>query len=192
VSAADISVYKKLAPVTFTGYDRLELRTTIKGMLKNGKETDTLVKNDEGEVMIRGKDSLDVYLAKKIITAISRGFKVKEAMKLTKEDYVLEVINIHDVVGDSKKTVARVKSRVIGREGTCKKRIEEETNTDISIYGKTISVIGECEDARIAREAILMLLSGCKHSSTYAFMNKEMKKKIQRQAMQNMINNNSL
>jgi len=154
---------------------------------KNYLERNLRVKlriNEEGEVMIRGENSLDVYLAKKIITAISRGFKVKEAMKLAREDYVLEVINIHDVVGDSKKTVTRVKSRVIGREGTCKKRIEEETNTDISIYGKTISVIGECEDARIAREAILMLLSGCKHSSTYAFINKEVKKKMQRQVME--------
>ena len=36
--------------------------------------------------------------------------------------------------------------RVIGKDGSTRKTIEDLTNTDICVYGKTVSIIGDFDD----------------------------------------------
>ncbi len=140
------------------------------------EETHTSVKIDskEGEITVSGEDGLGIYTARSIILAIGRGFNPEVAMLMLKTDYLFEIINMNDY-GRNKNDVIRLKGRVIGAEGKTRRLIEEMTDCSISVYGKTIGMIGETENLAIARKAIESLLQGSPHSSVYKFLEKQRK-----------------
>lgn len=160
--------------------DRIAVLIGKKGTIKKEIEeaTNSKIKVDskEGDVTISGKDSLGLFSAREIIKAVSRGFNPDIAILLLKQDYVLEVLPLQDFLGKSAKKIIRMKGRVIGQEGKTRKIIEELTETYISIYGKTISIIGLPENVSIARRAIENLLQGSPHSTVYRFLEKQRKK----------------
>jgi len=121
----------------------------------------------DGEVLLSGEDPLSVFKLKSAIKAIGRGFSAGHVLKLLKDEYVLDIISIKKEVGESEKAIVRAKSRVIGAHGSSKQRIEDLTGTKIAVYGKTVSILGKYDDVYDAREAILMLMSGATHKSTY-------------------------
>ncbi len=45
--------------------------------------------------------------------------------------------------------------------------IEELTKCYVSVYGRTVAIIGEVTEAKLAKEAITMLASGSRHRSVY-------------------------
>ena len=143
------------------------------GSTKKELEELTKIKIDidskEGEVTISGEDSLKLYTLKNIIHAIARGFNPELAKLLLKEDYLLEIINISDFA-KTKNHLIRIKSRIIGTKGKTRSVIEELTDTNISIYGKTISIIGKVENLGIARRAVESLASGSQHSAVYHWL----------------------
>ena len=157
--------------------DRLAVLIGKKGETKRVIEsrTETKIKVDskEGDVIINGSDSLKVYLTKLIILAISRGFNPDIAVLLANENMIIEVINIQDFSGKSKSKEIRTKGRLIGTQGKAKHLIEQLTNTDISIYGKTVAIIGKVENAILARRALEMLLKGSKHGNVYSWLEKQ-------------------
>jgi len=55
------------------------------------------------------------------------------------------------------------------------------TGTEISVYGKTVAIIGLPEQVEIARKAVEMLIQGVPHETVYAFLDR--KKKEARQEM---------
>ena len=59
----------------------------------------------------------------------------------------------------------RIKARLI-----CTKVIEKLTNTNLVIYGKTVSIIGRHEDVINAKEAVKYLLEGAPHGNVYNFL----------------------
>ena len=54
-----------------------------------------------------------------------------------------------------------------------RKIIEEITDTNISIYGHTIAIIGNLEEVQFAREAIQMLINGNQHRAVYGYLHKK-------------------
>lgn len=128
-------------------------------------KTGTELNIEEG-VEIEG-EPLKVMKAKDIIKAVGRGFSPETAIKLLDENFRLLVISLGQ---ETDKTMKRVFSRIIGRKGGCKKRIEMLTNTDICIYGKTVSVIGPWEGVERAAEALELLIQGKPHSYVYRVM----------------------
>ena len=74
---------------------------------------------------------------------------------------------------DSEKKLDRLKGRVIGSRGKSRNTLEKLTNTNISVYGKTIAIIGLIEDISISREAVEKLLQGSAHSNVYNFIEKQ-------------------
>ena len=129
----------------------------------------------EGDVIIIGTDALLLYTTKEIVRAIARGFNPKIALSLLKTDYALEVIDMKDVAGKNKNTMERLKGRVIGKAGRAREEMERLTDTNISVYGKTIAIVGEVQQASIAREAIAMLLKGSMHKTVYSFLERKRK-----------------
>ena len=99
---------------------------------------------------------LNIFTAKKIVTAINRGFNPKKAMNLLNEIYDLEVFNLYNILGRSEKRIKRVKGRVIGRNGEMRKAIERYSECFISVFGKTIAIIAEYDNLQIARRAVNM------------------------------------
>lgn len=139
---------------------------STKKQLEKATNTKIFVDSNDSKVSVVG-ESLDVYNARLIIQAIARGFNPDVAKQLCNENTHLEVINIKDFSGKSKKKMFRLKSRVIGSEGKAWKSIERLTDVCISVYGKTICIIGKVDNVLLAREAIENILKGAPHGPVY-------------------------
>lgn len=122
------------------------------------------------EIVIDGKNPFQIIRVKEIMKAFGRGFAFEDALDLLDEDYFLESIEVKEFAGKSKRRQIELKGRVIGTEGKTKRMIEECACVKISIYGKTISIIGKWDNMIIAKEAIEMILSGSKHNTVYRFL----------------------
>jgi ribosomal RNA assembly protein len=113
-------------------------------------------------------DCLGEMTAKNIIQAIGRGFNPEVAMQLLKEDYTLEVIPLSDYVGAG--AFERIKGRIIGQSGKSRRVIEELSGASVSVYGKTVGIIGSFDDVALAKDAVVMLIQGARHSSVYRML----------------------
>jgi len=138
------------------------------------------IDSKQGDVVISSEDSLALYTSRDVVRAIGRGFNPERAMLLLKSDYVFESVDLQDYVGKEKKALDRIRSRVIGTDGKTRRFIEEATECDVVIFGKTVSIIGQVEHAHIAKQAVETLLSGSTHASIYKFLDKK-RKEIQSQ-----------
>lgn len=119
------------------------------------------------EVEIESDDPLKIVRFKEVVKAFGRGFDVDVALNLLDEEFYLEIIGIEV---KSKDRITVLKGRVIGRGGRTKKAIEKFSEAKISIYGKTISIIGRWDEVVIAKEAVNLILSGSKHTTVYRFL----------------------
>lgn len=138
--------------------------------------TKLIVSSKDGDVSIDGEDNYKVFVTHNIIKAIARGFNPNTALKLLKEDYTFDIISLHEFAGKSKKQEERMKSRAIGTDGKARRTLEKMTNTNISIYGKTIGIIGSLEDVYLAKKALTKLLQGSPHTNVYKFIEREKEK----------------
>ncbi len=136
------------------------------------KETKTKIHVDSknGDVEIIGEDAAQTLKASNIVRAIGRGFSPEHAMKLTSDEYYLELINLNEELGKNWKTIQSKKGRVIGREGSIRSKIEQDTHTRISVYGKTIGIIGKAEAVEKASHAIRMLIKGAEHQTVLNYL----------------------
>lgn len=89
------------------------------------------------------------------------------ALRLLEEDETLEIIELTQF---NENKIRIIKSRLIGNNGKTWKIIENFSGCSLSIYGKTVSIIGNYEQLNIAREAIQMIIRGSKHSKVYSFL----------------------
>ena len=113
---------------------------------------------------------LNVFTAQKIVKAINRGFNPIKALKLLEENYEIEIVNLLSVVGKSDKRIKRVKGRIIGRNGEMRNAIERFSESFVSVYGKTVSIISEYNNLLIARKAVNMLINGMPHHVVLKFL----------------------
>jgi ribosomal RNA assembly protein len=120
--------------------------------------------------IVGGNNYYDVYNAKKIINAISRGFSPEHAFFILKEDYTLEVISIPEVIGKNESRLAQIKGRIIGRDGSIKSLIERRFACHLSIFGKTVSIIAKADDMVKVQEIIEAIIGGCKHSTVFRML----------------------
>ena len=161
--------------------DRIAVLIGEKGRTKRQvkKETQTKLSIDskEGVVTING-ESFQVYLTQHIVKAVARGFNPDIALNLLNENYSLEIINISDLIGKSRSDLIRQKSRLIGTKGKARIIIENITNTKISIYGKTVCIIGDTLDVMLARQGIEKLLQGAKHGNVYGWLERQKEQEI--------------
>lgn len=130
------------------------------------------VDSKEGDIFIIGEDSLALFMVREIIHAIGRGFNPQIAKLLLKQDYVFELVNMNDFI-KTKNDLIRLRGRVIGTDGKTRALIEELTETYVSVYGKTVGIIGEAENVPIAKRAIESLLRGSPHSNVYKWLEKQ-------------------
>jgi ribosomal RNA assembly protein len=143
-----------------------ETKKQIEETLKIKLEIDS----HEGDINILGTEAIDLYSAREIVRAIGRGFSPETALLLLKQDYAFEIITLPET--DKKSHMTRVKGRIIGKEGKTRELIEEHTDTSISVYGKTISIIGRIEKVETCRRAVEMLVQGSMHSTVYRWLEK--------------------
>ena len=129
------------------------------------KATGTVVEVDDSVVIEGPVEGL--LKAENVVSAISRGFEPKVAKRLLDEQCQLEIISLEK---ETENTRRRLFARVIGRNGESKRIIEKETGASISVYGKTVSIIGFPEELDAAQRAVEALLKGKKHGYAYRQM----------------------
>jgi ribosomal RNA assembly protein len=66
-----------------------------------------------------------------------------------------------------------MKGRIIGKDGRTREIMERLSGAKVSVYGKTVALLGYPEQIRIARAAIEMLLEGAPHGNVYSFLEKK-------------------
>lgn len=145
----------------------------IKKDIEENTKTTITIDSKEGDVFVAGDDALGLYTAREVIRAISRGFNPDIALQLLKQDYVLEIIPLVEFSGKSKDGLLRLKGRVIGKQGKARRVIEDLTECNLCVYGKTISIIGLADKVMITKQAIINLLKGSTHANIYKFLEKK-------------------
>ena len=143
------------------------------------------IDGDSGGVTVslaeKAPDPSSLFRAKDVVTALGRGFSPEHAFRLIRdEDTILDVIDLRSVFGRSETDINRVKGRIIGMNGKTRRLIEELTDSNVAVYGHTVSLIGNIDQAEAAREAIQMLIRGSMHGTVYRFLHRkrsELKKK---------------
>jgi len=144
------------------------------------------IDSQSGDVTItmseKAKDPSTLFRAKEVVTAIGRGFSPEHAFRLINdEEAILDLIDLRVAFGKSESDIKRVKGRIIGMEGKTRRIIEELTDANVAVYGHTISIIGNIDQAQVAREAVEMLVRGSLHATVYRFLHRkrrELKKKM--------------
>ena len=148
-----------------------------KSYIEEKTQTRLDIDSNEGGVTIintpKSTDPLSVWFAKDIVNAIGRGFSPERAYTLLHEDIMLDVIDLTSYCGKSKNKLLRVKGRIIGEKGKTRQMIEEMTESFISIFGHTVSIIGEQISIDVARNAIIMLIKGSQHSTIYKYLGRK-------------------
>ena len=163
--------------------ERIAVLIGVKGRVKReieeGAKARLNIDSEEGDVFISGNDSLGLMCARDIVRAIGRGFNPEIAMRLLKQDYYFDSVDMNDFARNTK-DIIRVKGRVIGANGKSREKLQELTGTSISVYGKSVGIIGQIEKVEKAKQAIESLLNGSPHTKVYSKLerkNKEMRKR---------------
>ncbi len=131
---------------------------------------DAEIRVDGGEVTIDG-DPLEERRAYRIVQAIGRGFAPEEALRLLEDNAALCVLDVSEFASNENGR-ERLKGRVIGRDGEAREKIENETGTEIAVYGKTVSILGDAGHVEVARQAVVMLLEGRSHGTAYSYLDR--------------------
>lgn len=158
--------------------ERVGVLIGTKGRVKEAIEKKLDVKIDvdsiSGDIGLASSNSDPslLFRARDIVLAVGRGFSPEKSFRLLNEDLNLYIIDLRELFR-SVSDIQRVKSRIIGRGGKTRQIIEEETMTNISIYGHTISIIGDVEHIDVAKEAVEMLIKGALHRDVYRYLDKK-------------------
>jgi ribosomal RNA assembly protein len=150
--------------------------------LEDRTKTTISVDSKEGVVRVDGEDAPLVLRAVEVVQAINRGFSPERAfVLLDDEDLLLDMIDLSGMT-DSPRQLDRLRGRIIGKDGRSREQIEHMTDCEISVFGKTVALIGLPEQIKVAHSAIEMLLQGLPHEVVYGFLERK-----RREAKQNII-----
>ena len=125
--------------------------------------------SSSGSITIKSVSSDNLLSVKLIVEAIGRGFNPEIAHLLFDEEYTLEILDMSSYT-KSRSRINTLKSRIIGRKGAARRNLEQLTGTAITIYGKTIGIIGKAVDVALAQRAVEMILEGSKHASVFRWV----------------------
>jgi ribosomal RNA assembly protein len=132
------------------------------------------IDSDSGKIEITCKDEpIKELKATEALRAIGRGFNPEKVLGLLDDEMLmLEVLDLSEVA-PTPKELKRIKGRIIGKNGKTRELAETLINAKISVYGKTVAIIGYPEQNNIIRTAIQMLIDGAAHGAVYKFLEKK-------------------
>lgn len=141
------------------------------------------VDSKEGTVTVRAESAhgTDPFSATRVVEAIGRGFSPQRARRLLDEGTALELIDLRDYAGKSVNSLERIRGRVIGLKGKSRRVIEELTGCHLSVYGRTVAIIGDAAEVQLASDAVKSLATGSQHKNVYNTLQKaRSKRKMER------------
>ena len=129
------------------------------------------IDSEEGEVNVNQKgEPLNAAITLKVVQAIGRGFNPKKAVSLFNDNIELNVISLREFARPGSHRIEEIRGRLIGRSGRTREIIEELTSTYVSVYGDTVSVIGDYLSLSYSREALMMIIQGRKQRTVYNYL----------------------
>lgn len=154
----------------------------VKNLIEQKSASKLEIDSESGSVEITpGNEPVAGMRASETIRAIGRGFNPEKAMELLDDDMLmLDVIDLSDIT-KTQKELKRIKGRIIGKNGKTREIAESLINVHISVYGKTVSVIGKPEQIQAIRTAIDMLVGGANHGTVYSYLEKKHQDLIQKE-----------
>jgi ribosomal RNA assembly protein len=147
---------------------------SMKSLVEEKSKSSLEIDSETGTVTIESPgDPLQAMRAMDFVRAIGRGFSPERALAIFDDEMLmLDVMDLSKMVG-TKSDMARLKGRIIGKDGKTREIMEKLSGSKVSIYGKTIALLGYPEQIRVARAAIEMLLDGAPHGNVYSFLEKK-------------------
>lgn len=140
------------------------------------------IDSEEGLATVEGDDTDKLLRAVQVINAINRGFSPERSFcLLDDEDLLLDIIDLSLVI-ENPRQLDRIRGRIIGKDGRAREQLEDMTDTEISIFGKTVAIIGLPEQIKPVKTAIEMLIQGIPHETVFSFLEKK-----RREAKKDMI-----
>ncbi len=136
------------------------------------------IDSESGDVNLDDSNQKDPEMplkVREVVRAIGRGFSPERAYRLFDTGVYLEIIDLKDFTGKNSKRTKTVRSRLIGTRGKTRRLIEELSESYISIYGNTVSIIGDYIQMEISRESIMMILRGNQHGTVYKYLERKRK-----------------
>lgn len=130
------------------------------------KESGAKLERKDNIIFVSG-EGIEAYATTIVVKAIGRGFSPIRAMKIF-QGMQLEVIKLEG----NESNARRIKSRIIGTNGKARRKLEHLSNSMISVYGNTVSIIGPPEKIIAAKKAVDMLICGSNHNTVYMFLEK--------------------
>jgi ribosomal RNA assembly protein len=147
---------------------------SIKHLIEEKTKTTLEIDSETGTVSIASaEDPLQGLRVMDLVKAIGRGFTPERALAILDDEMLmLDVLDISKMAS-TKSDMERIKGRIIGKDGRSREIMERLSGTKVSVYGKTVAVLGYPEQIRVARTAIEMLLDGAPHGNVYSFLEKK-------------------
>jgi ribosomal RNA assembly protein len=146
----------------------------MKKLIEEKSKTLLEIDSESGTVTVESsEDPLMVMRVSDLVRAIGRGFSPERALVILDDEMLmLDVMDLSKMVG-TKSDMARLKGRIIGKDGKTREIMEKLSGSKVSVYGKTIALLGYPEQIRVSRAAIEMLLDGAPHGNVYSFLEKK-------------------
>jgi ribosomal RNA assembly protein len=147
---------------------------SIKELIEEKSTAKLNIDSQSGNVEISDpQDPIKGMRAREVIQAIARGFSPEKALRLFDEELLMfETIDLTNIAS-TEKDLQRLRGRIIGKDGKSREIFETLTDVRMSVYGKTVSIIGYPEHNTVARKGIEMLLEGSSHGPVYKFLEKK-------------------
>jgi ribosomal RNA assembly protein len=147
---------------------------SMKHLIEEKTKTTLEIDSETGTVSIASaEDPLQGLRVMDLVKAIGRGFSPERALAILDDEMLmLDVLDISKMAG-TKSDMERMKGRIIGKDGRSREIMERLSGTKVSVYGKTVAILGYPEQIRVARTAIEMLLDGAPHGNVYSFLEKK-------------------
>lgn len=124
----------------------------------------------KNSIIIKGSE-LNEFLTEEIIAAVDFGFYPEDALLLTRDDHLLEFIDIKEHT--RRKNLKDVRARIIGKNGKAKKTIEKLTGSIIVIKDNKIGVITDDEHLDAVVQSLKSLIGGAKHGNVFSYIEKQ-------------------
>jgi len=124
---------------------------------------------EDGTIEISSKDAFQEFNAKNVVYAFGRGFDIEIALKLVNPDFYFRIIDLGQLESKPER-IKQLKARIIGIDGKAKRYMEEVSMAHISVYGDTVSIIGDITQIAEAEVALNTIIDGGTHRLAYIKM----------------------
>lgn len=144
----------------------------VKKSIEGGLRVKVEVKDDSVILTpMQNANPDSIIKARQIIQALALGFSREDALELLNDEKYLDVIDLSEYISKDKGNhLSRIKAIIIGEGGKVKRNLEELTETKLAVKDKAVGIIGDYDNVRAARDAVVMLINGKQHSTVYRWL----------------------